>query len=130
MADSIPASNPAEAAKALVLRWAEAFNTRDPAPVVELYADDAKLFGTSQAKLYVGIDEVRTYFRGRSLVTLGEQTLDVLSPDTVLSVGHYVFRREQDGVMVENPARFTFVLTCRDGAWRILHHHSSSQPKP
>jgi uncharacterized protein (TIGR02246 family) len=130
MADTELASNAIEAAKALVLRWEQAFNTRDPAPVVALYAEDAKLFGTSQAKLYLGLDQVRTYFRGRSTVKLGEQTLDQLSDDTVLSVGHYVFTREQDGQPVSNPARFTFVLTCRDGAWRILHHHSSAQPKP
>ena len=130
MNDTQPAPNAIAAARALVLRWEQAFNTRDPARVVELYADDAKLFGTSQARLYLGLDQVRTYFRGTSTVKVGEQTLDQLSADTVLSVGHYVFTREQDGQAVANPARFTFVLTCRDGAWRILHHHSSAQPKP
>jgi uncharacterized protein (TIGR02246 family) len=130
MNDRKPAPDAIEAARALVLRWEQEFNTRDPARVVELYADDAKLFGTSQAQLFLGLDQVRTYFRGRSAVKLGEQTLDQLSSDTVLSVGHYVFTREENGQTVANPARFTFVLTCRDGAWRILHHHSSAQPKP
>ena len=39
-----------EAARALLVRWAEAFNTREPARIVALYADDALLFGTSQAR--------------------------------------------------------------------------------
>ena len=115
-----------EDAEALLSRWQEAFNTRDPARVVELYADDAKLLGTSQARLYLGLDEVRTYFRGTSTVSLGARVMDQLSEDTVLCVGHYQFSREQDGQVVKTPARFTFVLTCRDGAWRILHHHSSA----
>jgi uncharacterized protein (TIGR02246 family) len=124
-----PTQSVIESAEALLARWQEAFNTRDPARVVELYADDAKLLGTSQARLYLGLDEVRTYFRGTSTVTLGKRVMDQLSDDTVLCVGHYEFRREQDGQVVTTPARFTFVLTCRDGAWRVLHHHSSAAPK-
>jgi uncharacterized protein (TIGR02246 family) len=124
-----PTQSVIESAEALLARWQQAFNTRDPAQVVALYADDAKLLGTSQARLYLGLDQVRTYFRGTSTVVLGERVMDQLSEDTVLCVGHYEFRREQDGQAVTTPARFTFVLTCRDGAWRILHHHSSAAPK-
>jgi uncharacterized protein (TIGR02246 family) len=108
--------------------WAERFNTKDPARIVPLYADDALLFGTSQAALYCGKDQIRSYFTGAATVKLGEHTEVPLGDDTVLSVGMYVFTQIRDGQRVATPARFTFVLKRRDGLWQILHHHSSAQP--
>jgi uncharacterized protein (TIGR02246 family) len=117
-----------EAARALLVRWAEAFNTREPARIVALYADDALLHGTSQARLYIGRDQISTYFRGTSTVTFGEQHFVPLSEDSVLCVGKYTFTREQGGKPAANPARFTFVARRRDGTWQVLHHHSSAEP--
>jgi uncharacterized protein (TIGR02246 family) len=121
-------TNAIEAARALIAQWVLEFNTRDPARLLPLYADDATLLGTSEAKLFIGRDQIATYFKGRSTVELGEQILAPLSEDSVLSAGHYHFTRVQDGKPVVQPARFTFVVTRRHGDWRILHHHSSAQP--
>jgi uncharacterized protein (TIGR02246 family) len=119
---------PIAAARALLARWAEVFNTRQPERIVELYADDALLHGTSQARLYLGREQIRSYFRGTSTVTFGEQHFVELSEDSVLCVGKYTFARQQDGQPVVAPARFTFVARRRDGVWQILHHHSSAEP--
>lgn len=122
------AEAPIAAARALLVRWAEVFNTRQPDRILELYADDALLHGTSQARLYVGREQIRSYFRGTSTVTFGEQHFVGLSEDSVLCVGKYTFARQQDGQPAITPARFTFVARRRDGVWQILHHHSSAEP--
>lgn len=51
-----------------------------------------------------------------------------LAADCVLAVGNYVFHRVQGAQPLVTPARFTFVLKQADGAWRVLHHHSSADP--
>ena len=117
-----------EEGSALLDAWAEAFNTREPARVAALYAEDALLHGTSLAQLRVGMAEIRTYFRGTSTVKFGERHFVRLSDDTLLSVGHYHFSKVQDGREIVTPARFTFVFQRRAGAWKVLHHHSSAEP--
>ena len=108
--------------------WAAAFNTREPERVTALYAEDALLHGTSQAQLRVGIAQIRTYFRGTATVAFGERHFVRLSEDSLLSVGHYHFSKVQDGREIVTPARFTFVFQRREGAWKVLHHHSSAEP--
>ncbi len=117
-----------EAARAFLANWAAMFNTRDPERITALYDHDALLHGTSQARLYVGRAQIRSYFRGTSTVAFGEQHLTALASDCVLSVGTYTFTRKQDGRPLATPARYTFVLRQRDSAWRVLHHHSSAAP--
>jgi uncharacterized protein (TIGR02246 family) len=122
-------SDTASAEGSLLLdAWAEAFNTRAPERVAALYAEDALLHGTSQARLRVGMAEIRTYFRGTSSVEFGERHFVRLSDDNLLSVGHYDFSRTQDGREIVTRARFTFIFQRREGVWKVLHHHSSAEP--
>jgi hypothetical protein len=44
--------------------------------------------------------------------------------------GFYQFTVHVNGQAVVIPARFTMALVRRNGAWLILHHHSSVLPKP
>jgi uncharacterized protein (TIGR02246 family) len=113
---------------ALLDAWADAFNTREPERVAALYADDALLHGTSLAPLRVGIAQIRSYFRGTSTVEFGERHVVRLADDCLLSAGHYRFSRMQDDREIVTPARFTFVFQRREGAWEVLHHHSSAEP--
>lgn len=115
-------------ARVFLASWVEAFNTREPGRLVPLYAEDALLHGTSQARLYVGRAQIAEYFRGTSTVILDEHHVMTLAPDCVLVVGKYEFRRMQGAQPVVTPARFTFVLRQADGAWHVLHHHSSADP--
>lgn len=113
---------------ALLDAWAEAFNTREPARVAALYADDALLHGTSLAQLRVGIAQIRSYFRGTSTVEFGERHFVRLADDCLLSAGHYRFSKMQEGRKIVTSARFTFVFQRREGDWKVLHHHSSAEP--
>ena len=124
----VPA-DPRAAADALLERWQEAFNTREIARIVALYAPDAKLFGTAKAPLHVGRDQIRGYFTGASTVKLGHRMLDPLGEAAVLAVGDYAFSRPRDGRVDVIAARFTFVFVRRGAEWSILHHHSSAQPQ-
>lgn len=117
-----------EEAPPFLASWVEAFNAREPERLLPLYAEDALLHGTSQARLYVGRAQIAGYFRGTSTVSLGEQYFVALAADCVLAVGNYVFHRAQGAQPLVTPARFTFVLKQADGAWRVLHHHSSADP--
>jgi uncharacterized protein (TIGR02246 family) len=108
--------------------WAEAFNTGQAERAAAMYAEDALLHGTSQAQLRVGIAQIRTYFRGTSTVEFGERHFVRLSDDNLLSVGHYHFSRIEDGREIVTTARFTFIFRRREGAWKVLHHHSSAEP--
>ena len=116
------------AARSFLEAWAQAFNTRDPELLVAFYAEDALLHGTSSARLYVGIEEIRTYFRGNATVRLGKQHFLPLAADAVLAVGQYVFSHEPSGQQSDTSARFTFALRRSGDAWKILHHHSSADP--
>ena len=118
-----------EAASRFLDAWMEAFNTRQPERVSALYADDALLHGTSLAQLRVGLAQIRTYFRGTSTVEFGDRHLVRLADDSVLGVGSYRFSRMQNGQEIVTPARFTFVVQRRQGVWKILHHHSSAEPR-
>ena len=118
-----------DGARAFLDTWVARFNTRDPEQLLPLYAEDGLLLGTSQARLFVGRDDMRRYFRGGSTVALDDVRSMQLSDDTVLCAGTYSFTRRSDGSDVVNPARCTFVLRVRDGAWQVVHHHSSAQPR-
>jgi uncharacterized protein (TIGR02246 family) len=117
-----------EAARALVMTWVQIFNAHQLEQLAALYADDATLHGTSQARLYVGREQIRSYFRGTSTVKLGEQVWSRISDGVALCVGKYEFTRAQNEQQVVVPARFTFVLGRKGMTWRIVHHHSSTDP--
>ncbi len=99
-----------------------------PEQLVALYTPDALLLGTSSATLYVGIEAIRTYFKGSATVVFGTQHVVPLAEDSVLAVGKYVFTQTREGQSVVVPARFTFVLRQTADGWRVLHHHSSADP--
>jgi hypothetical protein len=50
--------------------------------------------------------------------------------DAVLVFGFYQFTLHVSGEAAIIPSRFTIALVRRNGAWLILHHHSSVLPKP
>lgn len=47
-----------------------------------------------------------------------------------MDMGTYTFSLMDDkGTISEVAARYTFIYQYRDGAWKILHHHSSAMPE-
>ena len=61
---------------------------------------------------------------------LGERRTIVLDDNAVVVAGFYEFTIMRDGKAVPLPARFTMLVTKRNGEWRIAHHHSSPYVLP
>ncbi|WIW50573.1 nuclear transport factor 2 family protein (plasmid) [Bradyrhizobium sp. 62B] len=114
--------------RAFLELWERTFNSHKWQDLVALYADDALLFGTSSPALYIGAEQLRTYFRGTASVRFDTWSSMSLAAEVALVVGEYVFSEDREGEPLVTPARFTFVLRRHLGAWKIRHHHSSASP--
>lgn len=115
-------------------RWVDAFNRKNVSDIVALYAPDAILQGTSSPMLRDKPELVQDYFKslptlGDSTVSVGEHRVQVLG-NIAINSGFYTRSSTQDGKVVTNPARFTFVYAKREGRWIIVNHHSSAVPTP
>jgi hypothetical protein len=112
--------------------WLDAFNRKNAKDIVALYAPDAVFFGTSSPLLRHSPELVWDYFK--SLPTLGDATISMgehrvqLFGSIAINTGFYTRSSQQDGKLVQNPARFTFVYAKRGGRWLIVNHHSSALP--
>lgn len=122
-------------AQATLEAWASAFNARDVAGILALYAPNALLLATGAAEPLRGTSAMRGYFDKLVVAQSGSvqfsSTLAVDGGDPATASGLYVFRYTDParGPMV-TPARFTFLVT-RNGAGSvgaILQHHSSAVP--
>lgn len=132
--DAAKAAAPAAAAevRAATARWVDAFNRKDAQGIAALYARDAVLFGTSSPVLRDSPELIGEYFSslpglGDAVITVGEDRVQLFG-DVAVHTGYYTRSATQEGRLVQNPARFTFVYAKRGGQWRILNHHSSALP--
>ncbi|HSN20187.1 MAG TPA: SgcJ/EcaC family oxidoreductase [Usitatibacter sp.] len=128
-------AGPAEDANATVDRWSAAYTSNDPEAIVKYYTPDAILLGTVSPIMSVGTDAIRTYFgavKGTgNKNTITDRRTIVLSDNSVVVTGFYVFTRMKDGQASPSPSRFTMLLVKNgDGEWRIAHHHSSPHVQP
>jgi uncharacterized protein (TIGR02246 family) len=110
--------------------------TEDPGPILDLYAEDAILWGTISSKRRDDPNAIRDYFVNayKALpgltVTFEDPSIRVYGGDTAINTGYYTFSFEKDGATQSLPARYSFTLVKRDGAWQIVDHHSSALPQP
>jgi uncharacterized protein (TIGR02246 family) len=112
--------------------WSVAYDSRDPKAIVQLYDDEAVLWGTTAKKIAPGPTAIRDYFkdagaRPQARVAIGEQHIRVFG-DTAVNSGYYTFTDLREGQLVPRPARYTFVFHNRAGRWMIVAHHSSVLP--
>ncbi len=120
--------------EAATLQWIGAFNRKSAQDIVALYAKDAVFFGTSSPVLRDKPELVWDYFKnlaaqGDATISMGEHRVQVFG-DVAINTGYYTRTAKQDGKVVQNPARFTFVYQLRQGKWMIVEHHSSALPEP
>lgn len=120
--------------QAAAAAWATAYDSRDPSRIVNLYAPEAMLWGTSSASVRSNPEAILDYFkdapkRPNARVRIVTQETRLLG-DSAVSAGAYTFSDVRDGKPTESPARFTFVFRKADGRWLIVHHHSSRMPSP
>jgi hypothetical protein len=111
------------------------FNSGDVDATRRLYAPGATVFGTLSPALTSGTEGFKSYFAAGAKNKTGE---DGGQPDRNQG---FRFRgcfirdlrvsgTRADGQSFTAPARYTFVIANVDGQWRIMHQHSSPQPRP
>ncbi len=113
--------------------WNLALASLEADKVAQRYWPDAVLLPTVSNTPRTSPAMIRDYFehfvakrpRGR-IDTRTVQT----GCNLALDMGTYTFSLMSDsGALSDVAARYTFVYQYRDGAWKILHHHSSAMPE-
>jgi uncharacterized protein (TIGR02246 family) len=127
-------AGPREEAMAVLDRWVQAFSASDVDTISGLYAPDALFMGTGSRTVVSDPAGVRRYFE-QALLTqrprlakVLESTAMVVSDTVVVVNGLDVTYATRDGMIIENPGRFTFVVARRGADWRIVHFHRSGMP--
>lgn len=104
--------------------WIDAFNSHDLDRHMQLYTEDATLFGSVDT-LQVGREAIRLYFGGRPASMLVKSypmpNVREIAPDLAVTAGHVDFADGDE----PSPYRMTWVLVRQDGNWRITQHHGS-----
>lgn len=121
-------AGPADEANAVIDRWSATYSSNDRDALVNLYAPDAILLGTTSPVISKGTEAIQKYFEalpgsGRRNV-IGERHTIVLGDHAVIGTGFYTFSRVAEND-TPRPSRFTMLVVKRDGKWMIAHHHSS-----
>jgi uncharacterized protein (TIGR02246 family) len=110
--------------ESLLAQWVEAFNSHDLDRHMELYDEDATLFG-SVDELQGNREAIRDYFGRRPpgirVKSYPMPIVRQIAKDVVITAGHVDFADGEDLI----PYRMTWVLVRRDGSWRIAQHHGS-----
>lgn len=114
-------------------RWNASLATKDPAKVTENYAADAVLLPTVSNKPRTNAAEIKEYFI-EFLKKEPQGTIDTrkvrIGCNTASDVGTYTFKLKGDNGAVQTvAARYSYIYELRDGAWKIVHHHSSAMPE-
>lgn len=120
----------------ILTRWVTGFNAGDVEATAGLYSPDATLFGTVSPSLTLRPEDVRAYFAAVAKSKMQVRLLDApsvmkIADKAAVLAGLYEFSGPRaDGQNFVIPARYSFTVANFDGQWRIVHQHSSPQPKP
>ena len=110
--------------ESLHAQWIEAFNAHDLDRHMDLYTEDALLFG-SVDELKKGREAIRNYFAGRGpkvhVKSYPIPYITHVSGDVAFTAGHVDFA-DGDSPM---PYRLTWTLVRQGQSWRIAQHHGS-----
>ncbi|WP_371421881.1 SgcJ/EcaC family oxidoreductase [Tardiphaga sp.] len=125
---TVAAAGPADEANAVIDQWSATYSANDREALVDLYAPDAILLGTTSPMISEGREAIKKYFQdlpgsGRKNSIVERRTI-VLDQNSVVETGFYNFARATEND-TPRPSRFTMVVVKREGRWMILHHHSS-----
>ena len=115
--------------------WARALGEDDPDKILQLYADDAVLWGTLSPIVRSDRAALRDYFVTAFnvlpglKVAFGDQLIRVYGT-TAVNTGYYTFSYVKDGETKTLPARYSFTFIKNGERWLIVDHHSSAMPPP
>ena len=108
----------------LLAEWISAFNAHDLDRHMELYLDNAMLFG-SVDELQDGRAAIRTYFANRPpavrVKSYPPPLVRMIGDDAAVTAAHVEFANGDTPM----PYRVTWTLVRRGGNWRIAQHHGS-----
>ena len=113
--------------------WNFALSSLDANQVVQRYWPDAVLLPTVSNTPRTNAAMIGDYFQ-HFLAKRPRGRIDTRTIQSgcnlAMDVGTYTFSLMSDkGTVSEVAARYSFVYQYRDGAWKILHHHSSAMPE-
>jgi uncharacterized protein (TIGR02246 family) len=122
-----------KAVAALFDDWNFALSSLDASQVVQRYWPNAVLLPTASNTPRTSPAMLDDYFRhflaARPRGRIDTRTIQG-GCNLAMDMGTYTFSMMDDkGVTSEVAARYTFIYQYRDGAWKILHHHSSTMPE-
>ena len=130
---SVASAGPKEDVSAVTSEWGRALGEDDPDKVLQLYADDAVLWGTLSPMVRADRAALRDYFvtAFRVLpglkVAFGDQFIRVYG-NAAVNTGYYTFSYAKDGEVKTLPARYSFTFINNGERWLIVDHHSSVMP--
>ena len=116
----------------IITSWENYLNNADLNNLINLYAEDAVLWGTFSNVIRDNLDLIREYFqelfKKRDLKVSFNASCNRVYEDTHLYSGTYKFSYIDQELIIIN-ARYTFVV-CKDrnGKYKIVEHHSSVIP--
>jgi uncharacterized protein (TIGR02246 family) len=133
-APRIPLGNPPEEIGAMLQRSAADWNHGDLAGFMSDYARDSLTSYMSGGHVQYGWQALydryqANYFatgKSRDSLSFDELRVRVLTPDLAYATARFTLSR-RDSVVASGP--FTLVLQKQGDRWRILHDHTSSDPK-
>lgn len=137
-ATAAPSQDKAKAEVVAALKkWVAAMNAgQGPAPLMDLYADDAALFATQNPALLTTAEGRAGNFNGLAdrqkekdyKCELGDFVTHVFG-DGAVNTGFYTFSfTSEAGEPVVSPFRFSFTYRKAQNGWLIVSHHSSPKP--
>lgn len=110
--------------ESLIAQWVDAFNAHDLARHVQLYTEDATLFGSTD-ELHQGQDAIRGYFAalpaGARVAHYPPPVITLIGDAAATTAAHVDFANG-DTLL---PYRLTWTLVQRAGNWKIAQHHGS-----
>jgi beta-aspartyl-peptidase (threonine type) len=124
-------ANPEEL-HATLQRQAEAWNRGDIEAFMVAYWKSAALTFSSGGETTRGWNETLTRYRTRypdretmGMLHFSDLETEMLGPDAALTLGRWSLERREKA-----EGNFTLVWRKIDGAWKIIHDHSSAQKTP
>jgi uncharacterized protein (TIGR02246 family) len=122
-----------EQVNSLFTRFNDGFQTRNPDAMVPLFSRNATLLPTVSGTMRTDAAGIRDYFVSFlpnapfGTVTQSETRLGC---NYATRTGNWTVRltNPTTGVSSDVSARFSFIYVYEDGAWKILHLHSSVRP--
>jgi hypothetical protein len=112
--------------------WKDAYNSRDPRRLQQLYAPGALITDDEYAAVPLSGDALPVFFDQMAQRPTARMRWIVgnlkLFGDTAVRSGEYEFAEQVDGQTKTRPARYSFAYQRINGRWLILLQHSTVRP--